>query len=54
MVCSMCMRDELHKSDKNFMMTQFKYDDEISKIINSFKIVVNKELDLLEFDIYMK
>ena len=29
------------------MMSQFKYDNEICKMINSFKMVVKKELDSL-------
>ena len=45
------MRDELPKIDKNFMMSQFKYDYEICKIIHSFKMVINKEIDFLKFDI---
>ena len=53
MVCSVCMRDGLHIRDKNFFMGQFRYDHEVSKIVNSFKIFIKKELDSLEFDILM-
>ena len=35
-------------------MGQFKYDHEVSKIVNSFKIFISSELDSLEFDILMK
>ena len=34
MVCSMCIRDKIHGKDKIFMMSQYKYDDEINEIKN--------------------
>ncbi|KAM3136096.1 hypothetical protein pb186bvf_011901 [Paramecium bursaria] len=54
MVCSVCMRDELHKRDKNFVMSQFIYDHEINKIMISFKILIYKQLDCLEFDLLVQ
>ena len=39
-VCSICMRDEIHRKNKFFMISKFKYDHEINDIVNSFKIMI--------------
>ncbi|KAM3142221.1 hypothetical protein pb186bvf_005630 [Paramecium bursaria] len=53
-VCFFCVRDELHKKDQNFMMSHFRSDIEISKIIKCFIQVIQNEIDSLEFDILIK
>ena len=37
MVCTECMKDEIHRGDKNHVKSNLKSDHEISKIVNSFK-----------------
>ena len=45
------MRDELHHRDKQ---SKLRNHHKISKIVNSFKNIIQKELDSLEFDILIK